>query len=88
VIWTHSRSLAGQQGISSPVSLLAGLLAGLFSHLSESQAAVTVFFLAFFFFFIPEMVIEDVERACLFPLDACNAMMAGFRDAMTRGHIH
>jgi hypothetical protein len=35
VIWTHSRSLAGQQGISSPVSLLAGLLAGLFSHLRE-----------------------------------------------------
>jgi len=30
VIWTtHNRSLAGQQGISSPVSLLAGLLAGL-----------------------------------------------------------
>ena len=34
MIWTHNRSLAGQQGISSPVSLLAGLLAGLFSHLS------------------------------------------------------
>jgi hypothetical protein len=33
VIWTHSRSLAGQQGISNPVSLLTGLLTGLFSHL-------------------------------------------------------
>jgi hypothetical protein len=34
VIWTHNRSLGGQQGFSSPVSLLVGLLAGLFSHLS------------------------------------------------------
>jgi hypothetical protein len=33
----HNRSLAGQQGISSPVSLLAGLLAGLFSHLRGQQ---------------------------------------------------
>ena len=33
MIWTHNRSLAGQQGISSPVSLLTGLLADLFSHL-------------------------------------------------------
>ncbi len=33
MIWTHNRSLEGQQGISSPVSLLTGLLAGLFSHL-------------------------------------------------------
>jgi hypothetical protein len=33
VIWTHSWSLAGKQGISGPVSLLSGLLAGLFSHL-------------------------------------------------------
>jgi hypothetical protein len=33
VIWTHNRSLAGQQGISSPISLLASLLSGLFSHL-------------------------------------------------------
>jgi hypothetical protein len=37
VIWTHNRSLAGQQGISSPVSLLGGLLAGLFSHLRSSS---------------------------------------------------
>ena len=29
--------LAGQQGISSPVSLLVGLLAGLFSHLSSPE---------------------------------------------------
>ncbi len=34
MIWTLNRSLGGQQGISSPVSLLTGLLAGLFSHLS------------------------------------------------------
>ncbi len=33
MIWTHWRSLAGQQDISSPVSLVAGLLSGLFSHL-------------------------------------------------------
>jgi hypothetical protein len=33
VIWTHNRSLAGQQGISIPVSLLGVLLTGLFSHL-------------------------------------------------------
>ena len=38
MIWTHNRSLAGQQGISSPVSLLADLLAGLFSHLSDLEA--------------------------------------------------
>jgi hypothetical protein len=33
VIWTQHRSIAGQQVISSPVSLITGLLAGLFSHL-------------------------------------------------------
>jgi hypothetical protein len=37
VIWTHNRSLAGQQGISIPVSLLSVLLAGLFSHLSTVE---------------------------------------------------
>ncbi len=35
MIWTHNRSLGGQQGISSPVSLLTGLLGGLFSHLRK-----------------------------------------------------
>ncbi len=33
MIWTHNRSLGGEQGISSPVSLLTDLLGGLFSHL-------------------------------------------------------
>jgi hypothetical protein len=33
VIWTHNRSLTGQQGVSNPVSLLEGMLADLFSHL-------------------------------------------------------
>ena len=44
MIWTHNRSLAGQQGISSPVSLLAGLLAGLFSHLRTCEDSVKVLF--------------------------------------------
>jgi hypothetical protein len=35
VIWTYNRSLEGQQGISGPVSLIVGLLGGLFSHLSQ-----------------------------------------------------
>jgi uncharacterized membrane protein (UPF0136 family) len=59
VIWTHSRSLAGQQGISSPVSLLAGLLAGLFSHLScwglhpvFGHSPIVFFFGTFYKFFL------------------------------------
>ena len=32
MIWTHDRSIVGKQGISIPVSLLAGLLGGLFSN--------------------------------------------------------
>jgi hypothetical protein len=42
VIWTHNRSLAGQQVISSPVSLLGSLLEGLFSHpRSQVQGGVS-----------------------------------------------
>ncbi len=36
MIWTHNWSLAGKQGISSPVSLLPDLLVGLFSHLRDT----------------------------------------------------
>ena len=33
MIWTHNRSIPGKQGISSPVTLLTDVVAGLFSHL-------------------------------------------------------